>query len=105
MAFTTLIMKHPHTEQIKKAPVGVSWTSLFFGPFVPLVRGHYSGAFLWFILAVCTAGAGPFVQMFIYNKRYVRRLINNGYQVKYSPAPIEHVASKLKMSLPVISEE
>lgn len=105
MTFTTLIMKHPHTEQIRKAPVGVSWASLFVGPFVPLVRGHYSGAFLWIFPYFLTGGVGPIVQMFIYNKKYLTYLINNGYQVKYSPVSVEYVASKLKMSLPVISEE
>jgi hypothetical protein len=105
MAFTTLIMKNPHTGEIKKAPVGVSWTSGFFGPFVPLTRSHFSGAFLWLLFAMCSGGASVLVQLFIYNKRYLKRLIDNGYQVKYSPMSIEHVASKLNMSLPVIAKE
>lgn len=105
MAFTTLIMQNQFTKEIRNAPVGFSWTSFFFGPFVPLLRGHGSGFALWLVLALVTAGLSNFVQMFVYNKMYIKSLISNGFQVKYSPMPVEIVSSKLTMTLPVTLEE
>jgi len=104
MAFTKLIMQNQYTGEVKQAPIGFSWTSLFFGGFVPIVRGNYGAGFLWIFLSICTGGFAVIVQAFIYNKKYLNFLINNGYQVKHSQMPIEHVASKLNMTLPVLSE-
>jgi hypothetical protein len=105
MAFTTLIMENQYTKETKKAPVGVSWTSLFFSFWVPLFRGHISAMFLWLILFMCSGGLLIIVQGLVYNKSYLKFLINNGYQVKHSPIPLELVASKLKMHLPVVAEK
>lgn len=105
MAYTKLIMQNQYTGEIKEAPVGFSWTTVFFGQFVPLVRGHYSGAAIWFFLPFITFGISIFVFPFAYNKGYVKYLINKGYQVKHSMLPIEVIASKLKMAIPVIEEE
>lgn len=73
------------TKQVKK---GISWTTFFFGFFVPLTRGDGK----WFavmaaiqvILALFTYGVGSlFVSLFFtitYNNLYIKDLIENGYK-------------------------
>lgn len=101
MAFTTLIMKHPQTGQLKQAPIGFSWTSLFFGPWVALYRGNYWAFPIWFILNIFTCGiASPF----FYNKFYLKYLINRGYMLKHSPISIDIVEAKTKIKLPLFPE-
>ena len=78
---------------IKIVPIGFSWTSLFFGMFVPLCRADIK----WFaILLVATiiclsaiAAQNPIgliihpiniIFAFAYNKIYIKNLLNNGYE-------------------------
>lgn len=100
MAFTALVMQNPLNGDYKNAPVGFSWTSLFFGGFVPLFRKHYSGAIWWLFLMFLTGGLSLLVQMFIYNKSYLKYLIAKGYQVKHSSLPLDMVASRVNITLP-----
>lgn len=100
MAFTTLVMQNPLNGDYKNAPIGFSWTSLFFGGFVPLFRKHYSGAIWWMLLMIITVGLSLLVQMFVYNKQYLKFLIAKGYQVKHSSFPLEIVASRVNMAIP-----
>ncbi len=43
MAYTKLVMENPYNGQIKKAPVGISWTVLFFAFFTSFSRGLEMG--------------------------------------------------------------
>lgn len=72
---------------IKSAPVGFSWTTFFFGFFVPLFRGDFS----WFLIMIITPVivgmiAGPVaivvgpIFSFIYNRSYVTKLFERGWQ-------------------------
>jgi ferredoxin len=64
----------------KKVKVGFSWTGLLFGIFVPMVRGDWRGFFIWLMVDIVTAGLGWLVFPFVYNKTYIRRLIEKrGY--------------------------
>ena len=104
MAYTTLSMENPNTGAIKQAPVGFSWTCVFFGFFVPMTRGHWGGAFVWFLLAVITLGLANFVLIFIYNKQYLNYLIGQGFKVKGSPTDLRIVEEKLGVNLPRLEE-
>ena len=104
MAYTTLVMESPNTGGIKEAPVGFSWTCLFFGFFVPMIRGHWGAAFVWFLLLVITLGFAVLVMIFIYNKQYLSYLIGNGFKVKGSPTDLKVVEGKLRMNLPRLEE-
>ena len=104
MAYTTLSMENPNTGGIKEAPVGFSWTCLFFGFFVPMIRGHWGAAFVWFLLVLITFGFANFVLIFIYNKQYLNYLIGNGFKVKGSPTDLRVVEGKLGMNLPRLEE-
>lgn len=82
MAFDTIYFQNPHTNQLREAPVGFSWTCLFFGCFVPLFRSDWKWALIMFLCSLATYGLSQFVFIFIYNKLYIKDLISEGYRVK-----------------------
>lgn len=64
----------------KWAPVGFSWTTLFFGPLVALFRSDWKWGCIQIILALVTSGLSSFVFAFIYNKLYIKELLNQGWE-------------------------
>lgn len=64
------------TKQVK---LGFSWTMLFFGIFVPLFRGDLKWTILSLILTVITCGLAWLILPFIYNKLYIKSLLENGW--------------------------
>ncbi len=103
MAFATLIMENPFTGKIKEAPVGFSWTTLFFGFFVALFRGDFKWAVIQFLLAILSFGFSGLVFMFIYNQLFIKDLVGAGYKVKrLFDADMERVKLKLQMDLPML---
>ena len=54
MAFATVTIEDKKNNIIKEAPVGFSWTVLFFGGFVPLVRGDWGWFFIMLIAGIVT---------------------------------------------------
>ena len=75
MAYTKLILKHPVTHEIKEAPVGFSWTTMFFGAFVPAFRGDWGEVIYMIILGHLSLGLTGFVYMFYYNRFYIDKLV------------------------------
>lgn len=80
-------LTNPTTKQIKQAKIGFSWTTFFFGMFVPLVRGDWKWFFILLvitlILGVPTLGFGSalvgLIFSFIYNRLYINDLLGHGY--------------------------
>ena len=72
----------------KEVKVGFSWTTFFFGFFPALFRGDLKWAVIMFILSLAlgsfTLGIGSWVTgivfSFIYNKIYIKELIEKGYK-------------------------
>ncbi|WP_028551307.1 hypothetical protein [Paenibacillus sp. UNC451MF] len=72
---------------IKEVKVGFSWTTFFFGFFPALFRGDLKWAAIMFIAAAAvgtfTLGFGAWVPgiifSFIYNKMYIKELLEKGY--------------------------
>ncbi|WP_315906862.1 DUF2628 domain-containing protein [Priestia koreensis] len=72
----------------KEVKVGFSWTTFFFGFFPALFRGDLKWAVIMFvielILGTFTIGIGSFITgivfSFVYNKIYIKELIEKGYQ-------------------------
>ena len=72
----------------KEVKVGFSWTTFFFGLFVPLIRGDLKWAAIMFaieaIVGAFTLGFGAgiigIVFAFIYNKIYIKELLEKGYR-------------------------
>ncbi|MBT9777009.1 DUF2628 domain-containing protein [Clostridium sp. MCC353] len=73
--------------QVKEVKIGFSWTTFFFGFFVPLLRGDFVWALIMFFAAIIvgffTAGIGGLVFNIIisafYNKIYTQGLIKKGF--------------------------
>ena len=63
----------------KEVKIGFSWTMLFFGLFVPLIRGDLKWTLLSLIISIVTAGIGWLVLPFVYNKLYIKGLLESGY--------------------------
>ena len=66
--------------QIKIVETGFSWTTLFFGVFVPLFRGDIKWAFIMGLTGFLSCGLSWLIFPFIYNKIYIDELMNKGYR-------------------------
>jgi len=72
-------LKHSQSGMVKEAPVGFSWTTFFFGFFPALFRGDIKWAAIMFVVAFVTFGISWLVFPFIYNKLYIKGLLESGY--------------------------
>ena len=63
----------------KKSFVGFSWTTFFFGFFVPLLRGDIKWFLIMLILSFLSFGLAQFILCFLYNKFYTVNLLEKGY--------------------------
>jgi len=82
MASNNIYFKNHQTDKIRKAPVGFSWTTFFFGFFPALFRSDWKWSIIQIIAAFLTAGISLFIFPFIYNKLYIKDLLNDGFKVK-----------------------
>jgi hypothetical protein len=81
---------------------GFSWTYLFFGFFVPLLRGNYKIALFHFLIWFfsITFMVFWFVQpllAFFFNRFYTLDLIENGYVFMDEPELVEEARRALKL--------
>jgi len=67
---------------------GFSWTTLFFGAWVPLLRGMWVQLFIMF----ATLGFAYFYYIFTINRIYARKLIEDGWQVSDDDLTMAQVA-------------
>lgn len=65
------------TKEVKE---GFSWSVLFFGIFVPLIRGDWLWFLIMLVAAFVTSGFAWLVFPFIYNKIYINNLMEKGYR-------------------------
>lgn len=79
MNFKEITLTNEYTGQYKTAPVGFSWTTLFFGCFPSLFRGDWKWAAIQFGLAWITLGFSWLVMPFFYNKLHLKDLLNKGF--------------------------
>jgi ABC-type antimicrobial peptide transport system permease subunit len=118
MAKETLHFKSKHTGKLKKAPVGYSWTTLFFTAFVPLLRGDWKWAVIMMLIILVLGGSiaavapnAPVQSVsvwvgiilgFFYNKSYIKGLISNDYEVtSVEQGEIDATQTKLGLTLPL----
>tara|TARA_X000001036_G_scaffold392370_1_gene391174 strand:+ start:861 stop:1175 length:315 start_codon:yes stop_codon:yes gene_type:complete len=102
MAFATLNMKHRQNQNMKKAPVGFSWTVFFFGFWPPAFRGDWKWFIIMLIATFITFGLSNFVFMFIYNKLHLNSLIDSGYAAADSKDVLAPIEMKLGIKIPSI---
>lgn len=100
MAYATLTLKNPNTGQLRAAPVGFSWTTFFFGIFVPLLRKDLVMVLVMLVLGIVTFGIAFLVFPFIYNKIYLKGLLKRGYRVSSGTLDPELVEHRLGFELP-----
>ena len=83
----------------KKGLVGFSWTTLFFGFFVPIFRGDFTWAIIMVILEAITCGASNIVMAFFYNNKiYTAKLLENGWE------PADEYSKKILIEKGMITE-
>lgn len=119
MASNKIHFKNPHTGENRKAPVGFSWTVLFFGFIPPLFRSDWKGAGLIFLLSfgvtlISLDAPAPIavwvgvIFAFFYNKFYIKELVKKGYQaygIEHGVLAEELFVHKLNGLVPAVLEE
>lgn len=76
----TLKNKDGVTKEVKK---GFSWTMLFFGVCVPLVRGDWKWFLISLLAGLVTCGISWLIFPFFYNKIYLNELLEKGYVIQH----------------------
>lgn len=75
----TIITLIDKQNRVRTAPIGFSWTTLFFGLIPALTRSDWKWALIEFVLAPVTFGLSWLVMPFLYNKFYIKDLLASGY--------------------------
>lgn len=99
MAFATVTFENKRTGQIREAPIGFSWTTLFFGPFPAIFRSDWPSAAIILLISIFTGGLSNLVFCFIYNKMYAKRLLQDGFEVSGSTIEIATVEARIGQRL------
>ena len=96
-----LTLQHPNTGIIKNAPLGFSWTTLFFGALPALFRGDFKWFFIQALLSLLIIPAPIFP--FIYNRIYLQRRLTEGYKVRFPEGKdLAALKTRLRIELPVL---
>lgn len=78
MAFASALLTNG--IEVKKAPIGFSWTTLFFGGIPGLFRQDWIWGIVMILLCAITYGFAAIIAAFFYNKVYIKELIKQGYK-------------------------
>lgn len=92
---TRVLIQDPKTNLVKNGYFGFSWTYLFFGWLVPVIRGELGVAALHLLFTAVTFGLWQFIVAFLYNKQYMTRMLEKGYVLNDNPAVMEQARLKL----------
>ncbi|WP_198289579.1 hypothetical protein [Paracoccus sp. N5] len=84
---------------MREAPVGISWTTLFFGFIPALLRSDWVGAVIQLVIAFITFGLSGLIFMFLYNKMYLKRLLNEGFEVTGGTGDVDYIQQRLGLQL------
>ena len=90
-----VIIQHPTNGLTKTGYFGYSWTYLFFGWFVPLIRGELGVAALHLLFTMVTLGFWQLIVSFLYNKHYMTRMLEKGYVLKDAEQVVAQARAKL----------
>ena len=85
---TVILYKNGVRKEVK---VGFSWTTLFFGAWVPILRGMWPQVLIWFL----SFGFAGLYYIFKINAIYGRRLIENGWE--FSKDDVQIVGQEWKV--------
>jgi len=93
-----VILRNKASGVGKTGRLGWSWTYLYFGFWVPLVRGEIGIAALHLLFTAITFGVFQIIWSFFYNKQHMTRLLTNGWEVNDSDQVKMMVNRKLMIS-------
>lgn len=79
MAHSVVNLINPKTGEERKAPIGFSWTTLFFGFFPALIRGDWKWSLIMLVFTCLTGPISWIVFPFIYNRIYYNESIREGF--------------------------
>jgi len=82
---------------IKNGAYGFSWTYLFFGWMVPLIRGELGVAALHLLFSIVTFWLWQLIAAFLYNKQYMTRMLTNGWELAGSEA--QNLSAKASLNI------
>lgn len=104
MAHNAIFFENPRSARQRKAPVGFSWTTLFFGPMPLLFRGEMA----WFLvslgLTVLTLHTSNVVLAFMVNRLYIQDLLKRGFKARnVLHGDMDEVAKELGLRLPSLA--
>ena len=94
-----VLMKNAGTGQLKNGIYGYSWTYLFFGWWVPLLRGELGVAALHLLFSIVTLGIWQLIVSFLYNAQYTNRLIERGFRFADQTATNQRAGIALHVDL------
>ena len=86
MAYTSVLLTNG--VEVKKAPIGFSWTVFCFGGWPALFRQDWLWGIGLIIGCLLTYGVAGLVAAFFYNKVYAKSLFEKGYRVHSMPPNI-----------------
>ena len=100
MAHSTLVLEKDGLQ--KQCPVGYSWTTLIFGGFPALLRGHALMGLIQLVLQIITFSLSAILFSFIYNKMYINYRLEDGYRFKSvsGSKTKEAIEAQLGMNIP-----
>lgn len=99
MSLKEITFTNEYTGQYKTAPIGFSWTTLFFGCFPSMFRSDWKWTLIQLVLAIITCGLSWLVMPFIYNKLYIKELLSKGF------IPIDENQSRYLVAKGIISKQ
>lgn len=86
MAYTSITLTNG--VEIKRAPIGFSWTTFFFGGFPALIRQDWIWGLGIIVAGSFTYGVAGVICAFFYNKEYIKTLIKQGYTIQSLPSDL-----------------
>lgn len=81
----------------KNGYMGYSWTYLFFGWFVPVVRGELGVGVLHLVITLVSFGLSQLIFPFLYNRQYMNRMLTSGWVLDSADPNYELAREKLNI--------
>jgi ABC-type dipeptide/oligopeptide/nickel transport system permease component len=92
-------LRHEKSGVVIVGYLGFSWMYLFFGGFVPIIRGELLLGLLHLILASLTFGIFQVITSFMYNRQHMLRQLTNGYVFYDEDQVVFYAREQLGMDL------
>jgi|TARA_R110002074_G_scaffold95163_3_gene207386 hypothetical protein len=99
-----LHMQNPNTGIKVTAPIGISWTTLFFCPIPAICRGDWKSVLIQLVLLGIAPILTNIVFAITYNKTHVKELLGKGFKVvDVEGGTLQLARDTTKIDLPTIS--